>query len=501
MYGKTECHQFIDFDKKVPVVIYGAGELGGIAAQRLISNSYNVMFFLDKSKSGTENVTGKKIYRMGTEGYCCERGDCVVIVCLADGMQHKAVALRLWKEGYRYIVCLPMNFAVSSIKKTELTKRYNEILEGQILKKYKIENFELLMSYDLDCYDAVIDKDCDLYIAWVREEILYTEWLYLWKGDREKVRTTTDAQDVNIAAYEGGQSLFRYLCGAEDDCEKYWKVSRAERTQQEKEEIIEKRERLLRIYEREYCQGLDFFIAGAPKVVWNEKGYWNLHGGHHRTSFLQQRGHVLFPVRMEKEEFDIWCNLEKLKKILPYMNKHNIDKTVVPIPHPAFFNFEAERELIGETILGKIVKFLKGKIDINSSVLDCSKMEGYFARNFARSSLGKVVYVGGDEVSFVKMLNELLYITSVCCFCEKEYNQKDVYSMVFLINRYDINIEELLLQGKLEKITGKYLFVEMTVEKPFSPDILVKKTSFHYYKKLHQEIYKGKMREIGVFVK
>ena len=183
------------------------------------------------------------------------------------------------------------------------------------------------------------------------------------------------------------------------------------------------------------------------------------------------------------------------------MNKHNIDKTVVPIPHPAFFNFEAERELIGDTILGKIVRFLKRKLDVNSSVLDCSKMEGYFARNFARSSLRNVVYIGGDEVSFVKMLNELLYVSSVCCFSEKEYNQIDVFSVVFLLNRYDMNIEELLLQRKLEKITGKYLFVEMTAGEPFSPDTLVKKTSFRYYKKLHQEVYKGKMREIGVFVK
>lgn len=73
--------------------------------------------------------------------------------------------------------------------------------------------------------------------------------------------------------------------------------------------------------------------------------------------------------------------------------------------------------------------------------------------------------------------------------------------MVFLLNRYDMNIEELLLQRKLEKITGKYLFVEMTAGEPLSPDTLVKKTSFRYYKKLHQEVYKGKMREIGVFVK
>lgn len=498
---KKECRQFIDFDKKIPVLIYGAGELGGMTAQRLIGNGYNVRAFLDKCKSGLENVTGKRIYQMGTERYCCDQGECVVIVCLADGMQHKEVAFGLWKEGYRFIVCLPMNFAVSLMRKVELTNRYNEILEGQNLKEHRIENFELLMSYDLDCYDAVIDKAGNPYIVWVREEILYTEWAYLWKGDREKVQTAADVQNVNIAAYEGGRNLLQYLYGMEEDCEKYWKVSRAERTQREKEEIIEKRERLLRIYEREYCQGLEFFIAGAPNVVWNEKGYWNLHGGHHRTSFLQQRGHVLFPVRMEKEEFDIWCNPEKLRKILRYMNKHNIDKTVVPIPHPAFFNFEAERELIGDTILGKIVRFLKRKLDVNSSVLDCSKMEGYFARNFARSSLRNVVYIGGDEVSFVKMLNELLYVSSVCCFSEKEYNQIDVFSVVFLLNRYDMNIEELLLQRKLEKITGKYLFVEMTAGEPLSPDTLVKKTSFRYYKKLHQEVYKGKMREIGVFVK
>lgn len=491
----------MEFSKTTPVLIYGAGEIGKSVAFNLIHSGYQVLAFLDKHKGRGETMIEKPVYMFGAESVDVDKSKCVIVICLSDGLQHKSVAVELWKEGYQYIICLPMNFAVSFKKRVDLSIRYNLILDGQFSKIKKVESFGIYLKAQLNCMDSVIRRFGDNYIAWVREEILFTECLQMWTGDKSKVFTTPDNQNINITVFDGYRELFQYLQGESNGCEGYWKSSALEKTQQEKCAMIEKREELLRTYEREYGLGLEFFIAAAPQTIWNERGYWNLQGGHHRMIFLQQRGHVLFPIRVRKNEFDVWCNRDKLKEVKKYISSHNKNKTMVPIPHPAFLNFEAERELQGNTILSEVLRFLRGRMDLRYSVLDYSDMDGYFARNFSRILDGKVIYAGGEEIGFVRLLNELLHVPQVVCLERDKAAVKNAYSLVFIINRSDLDFGEKELQAQLDETVENFLFIEMPTEELEKVDSFIHNTSFQSYRALHREVYRGKMREVGVLLK
>lgn len=488
-------------DKSTTILLYGAGEIGAGCAQKLIDNGYQVTGFIDRKKSGVEPVSRIPIYQFGIDRIDVVKSDCIVIICLADGLQHKDVALGLLEKGYRYILCLPMNLPIPPEKKTQSCVRYNLALDGLLQELGEIDDFGTYLTCKLECEEAILMQLGEMYITWVREECLFTEWERLWRGDKSKTHGTEDGQNINIAAYTEFQQLFWYLDGESSTCEEYWKCYKLDRTPEEKEEMVKSREKLMRSYEREYAFGMDFFIASAASAVWNDKGYWNLHGGHHRTCYLHQRGHVLFPVRVHKDEFELWCNREKLDAVKRYLSKHHISKTAVPVPHPAFVNFEAERELRGDTILGAVLRFLRGKIHPATSVLDCSFMEGYFARNLARISEGEIVYSGKKNIELVQMLNELLSVSNITCVREDEDDAlTQAFDIVFWINRCDRDIGNKMFQARMDESVNRYLFIEAEAEKLQETDI-IRNTSFRYYQKLHCEVWLGKMRETGVFIK
>jgi hypothetical protein len=500
--------EYILFDSSTPIIIYGAGEVGSSLGLKLIHNNYNLVGFLDKNRDGIEKKTKKYIYRFGTENEAVDKSKSVVIICLADGMQHKSVAEKLYSYGYRYIICLPMQMGLDRTTKNNLSLRYNWILDGDFALVDRIESFHVYLQHQLCCEDSVIYKYNGIYTVWVREECLFTESTELWKGDISKVYTRQDSQNINISSFDEYRDLFSYFRGQNSDCDKYWRVSTKERTEEEKQHEIKSREALFRTYEREYALGLEFFICGAPVVVWNDNGYWNLHGGHHRTIFLQQRGHVIFPVKMTKPEFEYWCNRKKFDEIREYISDHKISKTVVPIPHPGFINFESERELCGDTILSTIYRYIRKRVKADSEfdILDCSHMDGYFARNFARQKKGMTVYADAPEnIEFAKMINELLYVTDieyhVIPNLASELNNDRMYSGVFLINREDIDLGDEYFQHKICKVTQEYLFVETVGTEQADIEKFIANTDFSDYEILHREVYLGKTRQVYVFRK
>jgi hypothetical protein len=253
---------------------------------------------------------------------------------------------------------------------------------------------------------------------------------------------------------------------------------------------------------------MDFFIASAPDAVWNVKGYFNFQGGHHRTSFLQEKGHVLLPMKISKKEFEHWCNIEKFNKLKEYIYLNNIHKTTVPIPHPAFIDFEVDRELYGETILSSVFRFFRYKIKSLRSfdILDCSHMDGYLARNFARQKKGITVYADtAQNIEFAKLINELLYVTDIEYHeihdLTSELNINRTYSAVFLINRDDIDLSDEYFQKKICNVTKNYLFVETVNADQADIEKFIGNTDFSDCDILHREVYNGKQRQVYVFSK
>lgn len=464
-----------------PFVIYGGGEVGNICAQALRQRGYILEYALDKEKSGDHVIKGLHTYKLGEQPKPKNRE--IVIICLADGLIHKMVADRLHEIGYEFIIFLPMRHCIPDREKMVLTRAYNQILTVSAdMIGISVYSYTKYASLSLDLNSAVIrENECDVTV-WCGIEILFTESLELWKGNKEKIYFADNTKDKNIAAKEPCKLLFDYYSLASDTCERYLGSNKKKLSNGERQIVLEQREELYRLFKKEYNKGLDFFVEGAPPVIWNPKKYFNLIGGHHRTAFLLHKEHSIFPVKMQKNDFSVWCNYNSYKKLLDYIAKYHIETLYAPLPHPGFLNFPSICENNGRTKLEQVLSFFSDTDISQLTVLDNIADEGYFARIMARIGVKKTVFRTLDDrqLELAELCNQLLYRDDV--IIEKGTNSKNIL--------YDIVFGEEKDRYDLEKIYTKYLFIETTEE-----------VQNENYCCLFKEYNAGQVRVLGVYIK
>ncbi len=487
-----------------PIVIYGAGEVGCLCAEALLEKEFNVIAALDMKKENEELVKNVWIYKFGNEPFTIdEREKMLVIVCLADGMLHKNVADKLFEKGYKYISFLPMRHSICMKKKSELTSIYNKILvASEDLEEITIEAYDTFYYPELQPSDCVLNETQEGYTVYMPMEMLFSESLDLWKGDKSKLFAKEEYRDRNIGAQYRNENLWDYFALQADNCEEYFNGFRVKKTEEERQKELEKREALYNVFQKEYNGGLEFFIQGAPYVVWNPKKYFNLVGGHHRTTFLLSKDHSLFPVRISKTDFETWYNIEKYKELMCFFKENKIEKTYAPVPHPALISFPSECEYTGKNKLRAVLKFFGLQSLQEYSVLDISEGEGYFARNMLRCGAKSAEYSTKNAVNLelTRKINDLLYVDNVRT--KLEDNDLAAFDLVFFMDEANGISEKTdgeQLVENLSKITKAYLFCEVNNNK--DKEYVFKNGGFSEYEEIHKEYRKGKIWTTVVFRK
>ncbi len=485
-------------------IIYGAGEIGEKVNYALRKAGFSVYAALDKNKSGENIVEGIFTYRLGSEPEWKEiRKKAIVVICLADGMLHKMVAETLYQNGYCNIVFLPIQYSIHDKKRGELTQLYNYFLDDCTrLIGTEIKEYSHYAAFYADVNASIIDEQKDHVICWVRPEILFSESYELWEGDKSKVHGKLEIKDKNIMSDHPCENLFAYFTLDELDRNKYFNGFKDEKNEEQKEKELRKRENLYRIFKRELERGMDFFIKGAPMTIWNPKNYFNLVGGHHRTAFLINQRRNLLPVKMRKCDFVEWCHMDIYEKFLKYVKDHNIVSMYAPVPHPGMLNFPVECEEFGETKLKCILRFIAHMNMRDMHILDCSRGQGYYARNMERIGVCESVYMDENIVNteLALLIDALLYRDKVVVV-QKTIYQCDVekkYEIVIAMDKF-VNTDRKIIVPILDSVTNKFLFWE-SCEEEDKMEIL-QYTSFKEYILLHKEIKNMKIWELGVFVK
>ncbi len=474
-------------------IIYGGGEVGTNCYQALSREGYYVEFVIDKNRNGLDVIDGLYTYKLGEEprGYFDK---VVIIICLANGMIHKDIADGLYNRGYQYIVFLPMQYCIPDKEKRRLTKLYNKVLmaEKQIVSDH-IFSYKKYYDSDFNVENGVIQKNESYIVGWCGLEILFSESIDLWKGDKAKVHTKRQYKDRHIAMNNPCKALFDFYNLSVNSCDLYFnsKKEYVDANRQRKELI--QREKLYRLYKREHNRGLDFFIEGAPPVIWNPKNYFNLVGGHHRTLFLLHEEHSLFPVKIQREDFEKWKNEKWWRKLKDYIADNGIKQLYAPLPHPGFLNFPSKCEDNGKTRLEKVMRIF-AEIDIaEMTVLDCNEDEAYFARNMERIGVKKAVFQSKslEQLQLAKICNHLLYRDRVVIQNADLGIENKKYDVVFGKAR---DIE------KLEQICTRYLFVECegNIERK---KYIENKHCFQEYQCLFREYQHGEIVEFGMYIK
>lgn len=483
-------------NKKQKFILYGGGELGDTVSKRVIASGYEVTCFIDLKKEGY--INNIPVYKMN-ENYieCLDKDDYIVIICLNNGTLHKEVADELFKHGFNYIVFLPMQHLIGTQDKVFLTSVFNQIvLEGEI-SGCSINSYDNYNEFVFDSDVSIIKYGAMDYIVWLPGEILFTENYNEWKGDKSKINYVNEGKEMNINCYYH-KSLYSYLNGEKSDCKEYVEIYKIPYNSEKAVNKIKEREIVFKTFEKEWKTGLDFFIEGAPKAEWNKSGYFTLIGGHHRTGYLQFKGHCFFPIRLSKEEFSLWKNEDDLNRLINTIKENDISQLYVPIPHPAFLNYPSERESGYPKIMISILNFLGNDWLTGKNILDIGHYQGYFARITSRLHAGEVVYFEENqkELNFVILVFKLLHIDRMI---KTEYDRLRVreanhWDMIFAME----NIHALIDSGYLNGYKG-ILFAEFKANIAGVQKKIMNQTGLNRYFRLCNEILNGEKHEIGVF--
>ncbi len=488
--------------KETSIIIYGGGEVGNNCCSRLKAQGYHIMAALDKNKSGDHVIEGIYTWELGTEPAEWDKTDYLVVICLADGMIHKAVADKLYSMGYVYILFLPMDYCMPDKEKRKLTRLYNDVLyAAPSMAGETILSYDRYAAPDFNIENGIICRTPQSVTVWMRLELLFSESLELWQGDKSKIYTRSEYKDKNIACMNPCEALFDYFALKSESYNVYFDSKKQEKSPEEKERELRKREALYRLFKREHDRGMDFFIEGAPWVMWNPDNYCNLVGGHHRTLYLLHEGHGLFPVKMSKGDFDMWCNEAVYAEVKAYVREHKIESFYAPLPHPGFLHFPAEWEDTGRTKLAAVLRYLADKEVSGMTVLDVSSDEGYFARSLDRIGVKASVFQNSDarQRELAQLFNRLLYRHHVIIESgepEGSCENRKFDIVVAMRHKTDNAISKSRLE-LLGALCRRYLIMETV--KPEETEAIRSMTGLKNYVCIHREYKDGLAWETGVY--
>lgn len=489
----------MDFD----IYIYGAGEVGEKCYKKYKEMDIEITAIIDKNKSGWNVIEGVYVYKLDSQQLKeIDFSHALIIICLADGMIHKNVASDLFRLGFKYIIFLPMCYPILDVEKRRLTRLYNNAIKG-IISKDEIKSYENYDKYQLSTNNVIIRENNGTVLVWLNQEILFTENPQEWDGDKNKIHGKDIIKDRNILCNDPHENLFRFFELEVDNSREYFESYKEKKTELQVKIELSKRERLYREFKCEHNRGMEFFIEGAPKVKWNEKGYFNLIGGHHRTMYLLSEGHTLFPVEMDRTDFEKWCNIEQFDRFKLVISENNIDRFYAPIPHPAMLFFPSARESFNKTKLKALLTFFikeKGRI---KSVLECGNGQGYFVRNIER--MGECytyfAYDNLQNLEIVKMINLLLYRKNTICISIDDLIQNNdlLFDMLIVINDCLSYRNTELLIKEYEKKTEHYLVT--VINRDIDIKKIIQNSGFTEYEVLHSEYYEGIIEDFVVLKK
>lgn len=487
-------------DLEMPYVIYGAGKCGERYAESLIKAGKKVIGFLDKYQQGTSRQQ-LPIQRLGEENY--DKENVVILISLANGNLHCRVAAELADRGYEYLLFLPLELPIPYSIKSRLLCLYNEVTAG------KKENFLLdpYQSYEDLLYD---ENDCllkiseDEMVVWIGQELLFTEVYEDYPGDKSMLPQVEGWYNNPLVARRGYFALFQYLGGREANLDEYFQLFPQMRSDEEKGRVLAERGHLYHTYLREVQRGnLQFFIDTAPMGAWNEKGYFNLIGGHHRTIFFASAGYDGCPLKIKRTDYEKWKNEEVLERLKAVIKHEDIVQCKVSIPHPAFSNWIPIKQIDTVKLLRRVTEFLYEHKEECRSVLDLSCWDGYFSRLAARLGIKNVkCVVETKRCTFVSLLNELLYCSKVDMVSNDGYCIDEKFDFVFIADRTaryksEDQLEKLILD--LNEVTEKYMLWQS--DSPEEIQYILQHTKFNKYTAWQRDCEEGRIMETGVFEK
>lgn len=399
------------------IVVYGAGECGEAICKQFRNAGYTVVGFIDRKKRG--ELCGLPIEGSDSGTY---KRSAIVFIALSNGNLHMSVTRQLFREGYQYVICLPLGFGLSSDKQNEIIRNYADCMCGKMQNIWAYEKEDLVTDFFIE-QNKLLDSwdEKELKVIWVGKNIVFSEAKDKYPGDIERLPNNPELFDFPVALRKPYYILYDYFDGKPVDVNGYFSIYKEEPSSERKRDILAERYELFKLMKKEKQQGnLSFFENSAPTAQWNEKGYFNLVGGHHRTTFLIHQGMESVPILVNKKDYISWCNLEAITRhkdlLFEKQSRVNFDAP--------FFRYRlSEYQVFEQNVYDKVLEQLWALRKEHGAVLDASTWDGMFA--LAAKRLGYTeTAVSLKDSKYVEAIFDVLGVSGIRFSkeCEAEYD-------------------------------------------------------------------------------
>lgn len=326
-----------ELKKGSQVLLYGAASFGVILFEKLQHYDFEILGFIDQRAYEIKELKGLNVYSSKEAADMFSASDALVIISVKNVFEHSKIARELYGYGLTNIIYKP--YAVlgnmGSEEEIKLGQVYDDILSGKFqygvfLKRFQMEKGGIRFSKKY-----LIEQEQDYAVMFVSLLLLF-----------ENRNTNFKHQERNTMFFFPHIQFFRYMQGNADSSMEYY-VEYCETAANElnsfaitdawKQNVIRNRAQIYVEMEQAYMINRDFFRTGAPEVIWNEKGYFNLVSGKHRAAFFAAEKNPYIPVKMRYDDCEKWLHRNAAEKVKGILEANGIMELKAPIEHPFFY--------------------------------------------------------------------------------------------------------------------------------------------------------------------
>ena len=347
------------FSKDSHFLLYGAASCGTILCNQLSSQGYMVEGFIDQRADEISDLNGIKVYNLNDAGNRFDGEECIVIISVKNVFEHSKIAADLENAGFHNIIYKP--YTVLKGRGTEEEKQlsisYDKLMVGE----------ELELNCQLSCTSTVAvyvpDKQGYILNEIEGEIVVSLPLVCLF----ENIDENTYSQERNALYFFPHIQFFRYLQGEENADTSYYMqycqsaaeaLGSFEITEAWKQNVEKNRAEICNEMNNAFYFERDFFVENAPRVAWNDKGYFNLNSGKHRTAFWASKKLMFMPVKMSRKDADTWLNSSCAERVLNLLNLKKYFELRAPIEHPYFYQYSCTASLFFYGLIFKLSEMI-----------------------------------------------------------------------------------------------------------------------------------------------
>lgn len=484
-----------------PILIYGAGTFGQNIYEK-IKKIYNVKGFIDRN---VKKIDGVDI-PVNNLQYFSEHKNCTVIVCVHNGNWHYEIAENLWACGFEKIVFLALADTYRQKNAVRMNRIYNLLLEEQYSDLSNIPYYREIRKKTNE--EKIIRQNSDFVVTWCKKNWLYTYNRSLKKNEEISKLNFKAYFDVPMIAQRMYVSLFRFFMYGTGSADLYIKTMKERNNSFEmsEEDFFQEQYAVYQLLEREYEKGIEAISNMPIDVRWNSRGYFNIIDGHHRCIFYWLKGMQSMPVRMKREDYNIWLNSIWQKKVQKLLKEKNL-LSAVQLNHPILQECGYRYEEYEITVLDTLMEWIYSVEEDFHTILEISDYQAYYGRNLYRMNKAEKVTSIVEKKQDIELSNAICaleYVPSdaveIMDSVRSATGEGRMYELTLLCGVYGINeLKEKLTD--VDRSVKRALFWQSQTDIEEEKQYIISHSNFSNYCYLATKCIRGRRCEVGVFSK